>query len=208
MDISDSKCCNYDAREGRIHCRADLRDTVLRLPDKPASVCVSWWRGGHPSLSLSSPPLSVSVLPRHCPARVSLPRLAPIKHPLQGARGCPAHFKVIKRRNQQTCTRGHPLKKKTLQVLILETILVALWRIQMETKWCLTQLREERRKLPGILFCVSETSECLEERGRQRLVGGWGGSLASGRGWSNLCCGGSLNNLAWMVLAAAAAAGD
>lgn len=117
MDISDSKCCNYDAREGRIHCRADLRDTVLRLPDKPASVCVSRWRGGHPSLSLSSPTLSVSVLPRRCPARVSLPRLAPIKHPLQGARGCPAHFKVIKRRNQQTCTRGHPpppKKKKKL----------------------------------------------------------------------------------------------
>lgn len=135
--------------------------------------------GGHPSLSLSSPPLSVSVLPRRCPARVSLPRLAPIKHPLQGARGCPAHFKVIKQRNQQTCTRAPtPPKKKekktTLQVPILESILVALWRIQMETKWCLTQLQEEPRKLPGILFCVSETSECLEERGRQRLVGGWG----------------------------------
>lgn len=48
--------------------------------------------------------------------------------------------------------------------------------------------------------------------GRERATetGGWvgGGSLASGRGWSNLCCGGSLNNLAWMALAAAAAAGD
>lgn len=69
MDISDSKCCNYDPRKGRIHLPAALRDTVLRLPDKPASVCVSWWQGAiHLSLYRFLRYLSLSSLAAALPA--------------------------------------------------------------------------------------------------------------------------------------------